>query len=242
MNQSQLRHYLMALLRVRAPLAVILVLGLVHLMLKLQETPENINTAYQLFGLQWETFKTGRIWQIWTYGFLHGGLLHLGVNALGILMMGSRIEQIIGSGGFSRLCLFGILGGGVTHLLVAPGGLDAPILVGFSAAVMALLLLMTTLSPDSRMWPLPVSGRTLGIGILSAEGTLALIDPALNLPVISQAGIWISQHGGAQWFEIAHACHFGGGITGWLYGRWILRQRVSRESLRRARERKESGL
>lgn len=239
MKRNDLRHSFVALLRVKAPLVLVLVLAAIHWLVELQESSEKFNAIYQILGLQWETFKTGRVWQIWTYGFLHGGFIHLGVNAIGIVLIGSRVEQILGSRGFLRICFLGVLGGGIAHLLVAPSGESAPILVGFSAAVMALVLLMTTLSPDSRMWPLPVSGRALGLGILSAEGILALIDPALGLPVLSQIGLWISKHGGTQWFEIAHGCHFGGGLVGWMYGRWILRQRVTQKNLRRARERRE---
>lgn len=130
----------------------------------------------------------------------------------------------------------------MAHLLGAAGGAGAPILVGFSGAMMALLLVLTTLSPESQMWPLPLSGRSVGFGILFAEGLLALIDPSLNLPVFSLAGRWIAENGGASWFDIAHACHFGGGLAGWLYGRWLLRSRVTLKSLRRARERREAGM
>lgn len=240
MSRSDLRHHLVAMLRVKAPLVVILALMAVHFVVELFSAPESMSSIYQFLGLQWSTFKDGRLWQIWTYGFLHGGALHLGVNAAGVLMIGSRVEQIIGSRGFLRICLFGIVCGGAAHLVVAPGDAGAPILVGFSAAVMALLLLMTTLSPESRMWPIPLSGRALGLGLLIAEGLLALIDPALGLPLFARAGNWITENGGAQWFDIAHACHFGGGLAGWLYGRWILRNRVSIHSLRRARERREA--
>ncbi len=242
MKRSDLRHHLVAIARVKAPFAIAFVLAVFHFSLELLGAPERINPVYQTFGLQWDTFKSGRFWQLLTYGWLHGGLFHLGVNVIGILMIGSRVEHILGSRDFLRVCLLGILGGGVAHLFVAQSGADAPILVGFSAAIMALLLLMTTLSPESRMWPLPISGRALGFGLLSAEGILALIDPALGLPLLSQAGIWIVENGGSQWFEIAHGCHFGGGLAGWIYGRWILRQRITLKSLRRARERREAGL
>jgi len=241
MNRSDLRHHLEAALRLNAPFAIILPLVGIHLLMEMQGDPARTNGIYQWFGLQWETFLSGRIWQPLTYGLLHGGTIHLLVNCIGIALLGSRAEHICGAGGFLRVCLLGILAGGVAHLAVSQGGAEAPILVGFSAAVMALLLLLTTLSPDSRMWPLPVRGRSLGFGLLAAEGILALIDPGLGLPWLSEAGQWISRHGGASWFQIAHGCHFGGGLAGVLYGRWMLRNRITLESLRRARERREAG-
>jgi hypothetical protein len=39
---------------------------------------------------------------------------------------------------------------------------------------------------------------------------------------------------------MGHACHFGGGMAGWLFGRWLLRPRISLERLRRDRERREA--
>jgi membrane associated rhomboid family serine protease len=43
-----------------------------------------------------------------------------------------------------------------------------------------------------------------------------------------------------HWFRIGHACHFGGGLAGWIYGRWLLRPRVSLKQLERSRARRET--
>lgn len=240
MKNSDLQYHLKSLVAVRAPVLVSVILLVIGILIQVPDgSSEFAAHVYRAFGLHWQYFKNGWIWQVFTYAFLHGGGLHLALNVTGIILLGSRIELILGTAGFLKTCLLGILAGGVAHLIMAAGGPGASILVGFSAAVMAMILVLTTLSPESRMWPLPVSGRSLGLGILLAEGILAVIDPSLGLPMLSEVGIWITRHGGAQWFDIAHACHFGGGLAGWLYGRWLLRQRVSIESLRRARRRRE---
>ena len=106
---------------------------------------------------------------------------------------------------------------------------------------MALLLLLTTLSPQSRMMPIPISGKSLGLGILTTELFLALIDPSLGLPGISALGNWLASHGMASGFQLGHACHFGGGLAGWLLGKWLLRPRVTLKRLRRDRERREAS-
>ncbi len=243
MKSGDLRYNFTSLSRTRAPVAVVLGLVVIHaLIVLLSGTPDKLYAVYDFLGLHWQNFKKGWVWQVWTYALLHGGGFHLGVNALGIVLLGSRVEHILGSRGFLRVCLLGILGGAAAHLLGAASGAGAPILVGFSGAMMALLLVLTTLSPESRMLPLPLSGRSIGLGVLIAEGFLALIDPSLGLPLVSRIGLWIAQNGGASWFDIAHACHFGGGVAGWLYGRWLLRARVTLKSLRRARERREAGM
>jgi membrane associated rhomboid family serine protease len=195
---------------------------------------------YEWLGLSREGILSGKIWQLFTYGFLHGNWWHACLNALFLLLVGSRIEHMAGPEVLVKATLFGILGGGLGHLALAPGSSGSPLLVGLSGGCVGVLLLLTTLSPQSRMMPLPISGRSLGLGILIAELTLALINPALGIPGFSVVGNWLADHGMGGWFEIAHACHFGGGVAGWFYGRWLLRPRVSLRSLRRDRERREA--
>jgi len=196
---------------------------------------------FEIFGLHRQDVFAGKIWQIFTYGFLHGGWLHAGLNSLFLLLIGSRIEHMTGSGVMVKAAVFGVLGGGIGHLILAPGGSNAPLLVGLSGACMALLLLLTTLSPQSRMMPIPISGRSLGIGILVAELILALIDPNLGIPGFSALGKWLIDHGQEGWFQLGHACHVGGGLAGWMLGRWLLRPRITLERLRRDRERREAS-
>jgi len=198
-------------------------------------------SVYETLGLTREGVLSGKIWQIFTYGLFHGSWWHVLLNALFVLLVGSRIEYMAGSRAMLKTVVLGVLGGGTGHLLLAAGGHRAPLLVGFSGGCVALLLLLTTLSPQSRMMPLPVSGRSLGLGILTAELLLALVNPALDLPGFSNVGHWLVGHGLASWFDMGHACHFGGGIAGWLYGRWLLRPRISLKRLRADRERREAN-
>ncbi len=195
---------------------------------------------YEMLGLTRDGVLHGRIWKIFTYGFLHGSWWHVSLNALFVLLVGSRIEHMAGRSAMVKVAMLGVLGGGVGHLFLAAGGHDAPLLVGFSGGCVALLLLLTTLSPQSRMMPLPVSGRSLGLGVLIAELSLALINPALGLPGFSRLGNALISHGMGSCFEMGHACHFGGGIAGWLYGRWLLRPRITLKRLRADRIRREA--
>jgi membrane associated rhomboid family serine protease len=195
---------------------------------------------FETFGLNREGFLTGKLWQIFSYGWLHGGWFHASVNAVFILLVGARIEHMVGRPVLVKAMIAGVLGGAAGHLLLAPGGQDAALLVGLSGACMALLLLLTTLSPQSRMMPLPVTGKSLGLGVLSAALILALINPALGVPLLNEAGKHLVENGMGSWFQIGHACHFGGGVAGWLLGRWLLRPRVTFQRLRLDRARREA--
>ena len=195
---------------------------------------------FEMFGLSRDGFLAGRIWQIFSYGLLHGNGWHAGLNALFCLCIGSRIEHIAGRALMLKATIAGVIGGGVGHLLLAAGGEGAPVLVGLSGGCLSLLVLFTTLSPESRLWPLPVSGRSLGIGVLLAELVLALIDPSLGLPGFARIGEWLAIQGIHGGLQTGHACHFGGGLAGWLLGRWLLRPRTTLARLRRERARLEA--
>ena len=196
--------------------------------------PDGAAWWFETFGLSRREFLTGKAWQLVTYGLLHGGWWHLGLNGLMLLFLGARIERIAGSMVMLRATFAGVLAGGVFHLLLGNG-----LLAGMSGGCIALLLLLTTLSPQSRMMPLPLSAKNLGLGILLAALILALINPALDLSGLSSLGRALEDHGMSTWFQIGHACHFGGALAGWIYGRWILRPRVSLASLRRDLARRE---
>ena len=136
---------------------------------------------------------------------------------------------------YGLVLLAGVLLGGLFHLAFSPN-----ILVGGSGAVFALLLAMTTLSPDSKwLVPFPVSAKNLGRGIISASLLLLLANPNLGIPAFSSLGDYLTDVGFGGLFHISHACHFGGALAGWLLALWVLRNRVSLADLQRDRAKRE---
>ncbi|MFP6864663.1 MAG: rhomboid family intramembrane serine protease [Roseibacillus sp.] len=206
---------------------------------------------YEIVGLRRPGLLDGQVWQLVTHPFVHAGWLHLMFNWLIVFLIGGRVHQILGGRACLKIFFGGVLAGSLLHLLFHPkfplgelgpsGELAAwPPLVGASAGAMALLLALTSLSPDSRMWPLMVSGKNLGRGLLAASLILFALTPGLNLPVLSFIGSWLVKHAGSEaLFQIGHIYHFGGGLVGMLYVRRLLRSPVSLQKLQRARERRE---
>lgn len=223
-----------AVLRAPATCCWVLVLTGIHLWLSVAAGPDGMRWWYENLGLSREGTPAGMILRVFTYALLHGGWWHVALNVLFLWFVGSRIEHVAGARVMTRCVFLGIVAGGCGHLLLGSG-----LLVGVSGGCFALLLMHVTLSPDSRMMPLPVSGRSLGAGLLLAALLLALANPELGIPGIGAAGRALVDHGMGSWFEIGHACHLGGGLAGWLYGRWMLRPRVSLERLRRQRAKRE---
>ena len=76
-----------------------------------------------------------RLWSPVTYGFLHGGWAHVGVNCIWLLAFGSPVAKRFGPARFVAFTLAGFLAGALAHFIAYRGDL-AP-LVGASGAVSA---------------------------------------------------------------------------------------------------------
>ena len=201
------------------------------------------NNFFHAYGLSRHGMGLLQLWQPVTYGLIHNGTFHMMMNGLLLLVVGWRLEWLLGRTQYLLLLCGGMLLGGLMHLVFSPN-----VLVGGSGIVFACLLCTMTLSPESRwLVPFPVSGKNLGRGLLSASLILMVINPVLALPGIHMSGIpGLSSIGQAlvdagfgSLFQISHTCHFGGAAAGWLMARWVLRNRVSLADLQRDRARRE---
>ena len=222
--------------RVRMPASwlVLLAILLAYLWTLVEVGSGNEVAWYELLGLSRAGMSESRYWQIFSHGWLHGSWGHLLVNTVLIWLLGTRLELMMGWRVMLLVTFSGIVAGGLAHLLLGHG-----LLVGISGGAMALLLCLATLSPDARVLPLGISARNLGRGVLVGELLLALVDPALGLPIVSRIGGTLVDQGFASVFQLGHACHFGGGLMGLLIARRWRSPRLTREKLRLEREKRE---
>jgi len=148
-----------------------------------------------------------QIWQLLTYGFLHGGFSHLLFNMLALYMFGGPLEQTWGNKRFLTYYLVCVAGAGLCQLLVgwwmvSNGGDPYPTL-GASGGVFGLLLAFGMLFPNQRVMllfpPIPMKARTFVI----VFGALELV-----------MGFTGWQPG------VAHFAHLGGMLFGWLLIRY----------------------
>ncbi|UKE42404.1 rhomboid family intramembrane serine protease [Xanthomonas translucens pv. secalis] len=157
-----------------------------------------------------DAFSPGQnfqIWQLLTYGFLHGGFSHLLFNMLALYMFGGPLEQTWGNKRFLTYYLMCVAGAGLCQVLVgwwavSNGGDPYPTL-GASGGVFGLLLAFGMLFPNQRVMllfpPIPMKARTFVI----VFGALELI-----------MGFTGWQPG------VAHFAHLGGMLFGWLLIRY----------------------
>ena len=85
----------------------------------------------------------GEWWRLVTSGFLHVGLLHLGVNMFSLWVLGRPLEAALGRARFLALFLAGLVGAGAVAYLLTP---PLQPVVGASGAIFALLGAMLLLA------------------------------------------------------------------------------------------------
>jgi membrane associated rhomboid family serine protease len=92
------------------------------------------------------------IWQLVTYGFLHGSLTHLLFNMLALYMFGGEVERLLGKAHFLQYYFTCVVGAALAQLLVM-GNMNLPPLptVGASGGVFGLLLAFGMAWPQRRI-------------------------------------------------------------------------------------------
>ena len=144
--------------------------------------------------------QSGRFmpWQLLTYALLHGDMLHLFFNMLGLWMFGSEIERLWGGRRYIHFLLACVLAAALVQLVVTMlTGSRVPT-VGASGALFGLLLAYGMLFPNRTIMPLfppiPMKARTFVFVFGGMELLFGLL-------------------GGTG---IAHFAHLGGMLGAWL--------------------------
>lgn len=88
-----------------------------------------------LGGLYGPAVAQGQWWRLFTAGFLHSGLLHLGLNMAVLYMLGPALERALGRLAFITLYVAGLAASALGALLLTPNSIT----VGASGAIFALM-------------------------------------------------------------------------------------------------------
>jgi membrane associated rhomboid family serine protease len=147
-----------------------------------------------------------RIWQPFTYIFLHGGILHILFNLLYLCMFGADLERAWGSRKFYTYFLVCGVGAGVVDivvkLLLDPHGRGTALVptIGASGAIYGVLLAVAVIMPHRQVWvfPLPVT-------------------VSMRVFVIVMGAIEFFSTIGVSGDNVSHVCHLGGMLVGYIY-------------------------
>lgn len=139
------------------------------------------------------------LWQFLSHGFLHGGLAHLLLNGLALLMFGGVLEQVWGGRRFVLFFLLCVIGGGLMQwaLTAPPQGSHVSVTLGASGGVFGVLAAYAWRFPKARVMllipPIPMPAWLL-VAVFAVAST-----------VLGFTGMVSG---------IAHFAHLGGLLTG----------------------------
>ena len=132
---------------------------------------ESFGRYFALWPLK-STFADFYLWQLVTYGFLHGDIVHLIFNMFMLWMFGRELELVMGLRRFLTYYMTCVIGAGVIQLIVtALQGSPYPV-VGASGGVFGLLLAFGMTFPNRMILllfpPIPMKAKYMVVlfGIL----------------------------------------------------------------------------
>ncbi|HOK40250.1 MAG TPA: rhomboid family intramembrane serine protease [bacterium] len=156
----------------------------------------NNYSIINLFGLLPADLLKFKIWQIFTYMFVHSDIMHLFWNMLTLLMFGIELERLWGAKELFKYYLICGAGAAVFSFLFINN--TSIYIIGASGAIFGLMLAYSKIYPDSEIlfffvFPIKIKYAVIILAIISL---LLSFDRTTN---------------------IAHFTHLGGFVIGYLY-------------------------
>lgn len=148
-------------------------------------------------------WESGHLWQIFSYMWLHGGMMHLLFNMLGLWMFGSEVAAHWGTKRFLTYYLLCGVGAGF-----------------FIATVPAFFHAMDPASPSYLYPTIGASGAVYGVllahSLLWPNRTIMLLFPPIPLKAIYMIPFFFLMDMLNYNAQISHTGHLGGVIVGWI--------------------------
>lgn len=152
----------------------------------------------------WPTGAGFAPWQLLTYAFLHGNLLHLSFNMIGLVSFGRELEMWWGTRRFLQYFFVCVVSAAVVQLAVTSSTGSTLPTVGASGGLYGLLLGFAVMFPKRRVLllipPIPMPAWVFALLFAVLELVLGVTGTASG---------------------IAHFAHLGGMLGGgWMLWRW----------------------
>lgn len=165
-----------------------------------------LGSYYNYSALSGAGIRQGYVWTFLTYAMLHGSVLHLLLNCLGLFFIGRDLEATLGTRSLVQLTLTAVLFSAFFWLGVnfaRPGQV-----VGASGVVMAYLMVFACLQPQRPMrfllfFIIPVTMKPFWLIAILAS--------------IDLFGFFFRELPGGSGDWVAHSAHLGGLAGGWMF-------------------------
>jgi membrane associated rhomboid family serine protease len=192
---------------------VLVALNIVAFLFQYSLLPKLIEPGYLALSL--EGLQHGFFWQLLTYQFMHGGIMHLLLNCWALFIFGRGVEWAVGKTRFLTLYFSGGVIGGLLQVMASflwPnyfGGAS----VGASAGIFGVVAAFAMLFPDEQLimllfFVIPIKMRAKSL--LWFE--LVLTTLGISFPN-SRLELLLGLH-------VAHFAHLGGILTGLAFSRF----------------------
>lgn len=153
-----------------------------------------------LLGSWQPNYPTQPVAMFTTYGFLHGGFLHLFVNMITLISLGRIVIERVGQLGFTAIYVLSLLGGALGFALLSSA---IQPMVGASGALFGLAGVLISWEHTALR--------------LAREGLWPVIRVVVLLVLLNIVMYW-SMDGNLAW-----ETHLGGFLAGWFAG-WAVRE------------------
>jgi len=160
-----------------------------------------IPSAMRWLGLMPAMVMHGAVWQLFTYQFMHAGIMHIVFNMLTLWMFGAAIEGSWGMRRFLRYYFLCGTGAGICVIAMAYAfGGTTTITVGASGAIFGVLMAFGMMFPNAQVWLLFL----------------------FQVPAKYAVFLWgaIEFFGFTSGDSVSHVAHLGGMLVGFLYLRF----------------------
>lgn len=151
--------------------------------------------------------RQGYVWTVLSYALLHGGIIHLLANGLGLFFFGRELQTVLGQTRFLQLLLISAAGGALAWLGIHFTRSDS--VLGASGILMGLLAVYACLYPRRPFtlmlfFIIPVTVQP--IWVVTIFGGIDLL------------GLLFSElPGRGSLYGVAHSAHLGGLAAGWIF-------------------------
>jgi membrane associated rhomboid family serine protease len=182
------------------------------------------------FALSVDGLRSGHLWQLLTYQFMHGSLLHIFANSWAIFVFGRVVEMTLGKWRMLAVYFLSGVAGGRVQMLGTwawPRLFGDAAVIGASAGAYGLVAAFVTLFPKQRLLmllffviPISMRARTL-LRVSVGFSVVGILYPFMQGFV--DRHLTLARYVDSLFIGIGHAAHLGGIAAGVLLTLWIRR-------------------
>ena len=158
-----------------------------------------------------QLFKDYAVWQLFTYMYMHASVNHLFWNMVMLWMFGTQVENSWGARRFLSYYTICGLGGALAMVLLGPHSTVSTLVA--SGAIFGVMVAFGMLFAESTiliMFIIPMKAKYAVMLFVGLELLFTMEAASVN----------------GHYDAVAHLCHLGGALTGFLYYRYNWRAKV----------------